>query len=208
MNCVDLETLLCDYVDGTLDYARKADVERHLAECPACAQTARDAAAAVVFIERAAAVEPPPELITRIVFDLTGGRAKAQEQRRDKWAWLGRLVEPVLQPRFAMGMAMTILSFAMLARLAGINVRQLSLSDVDPVKVWRTVDDRAHRAWNRTVKFYDNLQSVYEIRTRLRQLTEEDAAGQTVAPANSPGQSAPPSGASRGAETPEGTTKK
>ena len=195
MNCLDLETLLCDYVDGTLDYARKADVERHLAECPACAQTARDAAAAVVFMERAEAVEPPPELVTRIIFDLTGGRAKAQERRRDFWAIWGRLVEPVFQPRFAMGMAMTILSFAMLARLAGINVRQLSLSDVDPVKVWRTVDDRAHRAWNRTVKFYDNLQSVYEIRTRLRQLTEEDAAGRTVAPANSPDPS-------------EGTTKK
>jgi len=105
------------------------------------------------------------------------------------------LLEPVFQPRFAMGMAMTILSFAMLARLAGINVRQLSLSDVDPVKVWRTVDDRAHRGWNRTVKFYDNLQSVYEIRTRLRQLTEEDAAGRAAARANSPGPS-------------EGTTKK
>ena len=195
MNCLDLETLLCDYVDGTLDYIRKADVERHLAECPACAQTARDAAAAVIFMERAEAVEAPPELVTRIVFDLTGGRAKAQERRRDIWAALGRLVEPVFQPRFAMGMAMTILSFAMLARLAGINVRQLSLSDVDPVKVWRTVDDRAYRAWNRTVKFYDNLQSVYEIRTRLRQLTEEDAAGQAPAPANSPG-------------PPEGTTKK
>jgi hypothetical protein len=208
MNCLDLETLLCDYVDGTLDYARKADVERHLAECAACAQMARDAAAAVIFMERAEAVEPPPELITRIVFDLTGGRAKAQERRSDIWTALGRLMEPVFQPRFAMGMAMTILSFAMLARLAGINVRQLSLSDVDPVKVWRTVDDRAHRAWNRTVKFYDNLQSVYEIRTRLRQLTEEDTAGEPVAPANSPGQPEAPSGASRGAETPEGTTKK
>ena len=152
MNCLDLETLLCDYVDGTLDDVRKADIERHLADCPACAQTARDAAAAVIFMERAGAVEPPPELVTRIVFDLTGGRAKAQEPRMDIWAALARLMEPVFQPRFAMGMAMTILSFAMLARLAGINVRQFSVSDVDPVKVWRTVDDRAHRTWNRTVK--------------------------------------------------------
>ena len=69
MNCAELEELICDYVDGTLTAARKADVERHLEACPACAEMARDAAAAVAFMERAADVEPPPELITRILFD-------------------------------------------------------------------------------------------------------------------------------------------
>ncbi len=44
-------------------------MERHLAECPACAELARDSAAAVAFMERAAEVEPPPELMTRILFD-------------------------------------------------------------------------------------------------------------------------------------------
>jgi hypothetical protein len=32
-----------------------------------------------------------------------------------------------------MGMAMTVLSLSMLARFAGINVRQLSVADLDPV---------------------------------------------------------------------------
>ena len=189
MNCAELDLLLCDYIDGTLEAARKAAVEEHLARCAACAELAKDAAAALAFVERVPAVEPPPQLITRILFDISAEREKVGNRRSGLRSMLARLAEPVLQPRFAMGMAMTILSFAMLARLAGINVRQLSVSDVDPVKVWRTVDDRAHRAWNRTVKFYDNLQSVYEIRTRLRQLTEEDAAARTAAPADSPGPS-------------------
>jgi len=67
MNCADVEILICDYLDGTLPEERKSAVERHLAQCPACAELARDSAAAVAFMERAAAVEPPPELITRIL---------------------------------------------------------------------------------------------------------------------------------------------
>ena len=69
MNCADLEILICDYVDGTLDAAHRAEVEAHLAECELCAELAHDSAAAVRFMERAADVEPPPELVTRILFD-------------------------------------------------------------------------------------------------------------------------------------------
>ena len=69
MNCAELEILICDYVDGTLAGGQKAEVESHLEACPACAELARDSAAAVAFMERAADVEPPPELITRILFD-------------------------------------------------------------------------------------------------------------------------------------------
>ena len=47
MNCAEMEILICDYVDGTLARPREAAVERHLAECPACAELARDSAAAV-----------------------------------------------------------------------------------------------------------------------------------------------------------------
>ena len=34
MNCAELELLICDYVDGTLTAAGKAEVERHLEDLP------------------------------------------------------------------------------------------------------------------------------------------------------------------------------
>jgi anti-sigma factor RsiW len=174
MNCAELETLLCDYVDGTLGLEQKTEVERHLSQCAACSEMVRDAAAAVAFMERVAEVEPPPELITRILFERSAKLRKTPERRGSLRATLGRLFEPVLQPRFAMGMAMTILSFSMLGRFAGINVRQLNVSDLDPVKVWESVDDRVHRTWARAVKFYESLRLVYEVRSRLRELTEQE----------------------------------
>lgn len=173
MNCAEVEILLCDYVDGTLRPEQRASVEQHLTRCAACAETARDAAAAVSFMERAATVEPPPELVTRILFEISSLREKSGVRRIGLRAVLGRLVEPVLQPRFAMGMAMTILSFSMLGRFAGINVRQLDASDLDPARVWAAVDDRVHRGWARAVKFYESLRLVYEVRSRLRELTEQ-----------------------------------
>jgi len=203
MNCSDLETLLCDYVDGTLGPGRKAEVESHLSGCPACAETARDAAAAVAFMERAAEVEPPPELITRILFELPATQKRASGRPAGFRAALGRLLEPVLQPRFAMGMAMTILSFSMIARVAGINVRQLQISDLDPVRVWEAVDRRIEVGYQRVVKFYESLRFVYELRSRLSELTEkedvsaprEEAAPNSGAKPRKPaGQSPPESG--------------
>src|ERR1035441_9792152 len=108
MNCADVEILICDYLDGTLTAERKSAVERHLVQCPACAELARDSAAAVAFMGRAADVEPPPELITRILFDAPWSRGSAKP--KGVRSWMAGILSPLLQPRFAMGMAMTVLS--------------------------------------------------------------------------------------------------
>jgi hypothetical protein len=184
MNCADLEILICDYVDGTLPLERKAEVERHLAECPTCAELARDSAAAVQFMERAADVEPPPELITRILFDAPWSKGKPRSKAR---VWVTALLSPFLQPKYAMGMAMTILSISMLARFVA-PVRQPRISDLRPSAVWAGLEDRATRAWGRTVKFYDNLKFVYQIQTTLREWQQQDEERR---PANDPKTSEP-----------------
>jgi len=170
MTCADVEILICDYLDGTLTAERKSALERHLAQCPACAELARDSAAAVEFMARAADVEPPPELITRILFDAPG--SKDRSRPRGARSWMAGILSPILQPRFAMGMAMTILSLSLLARFVA-PVRQLQLSDLEPAKVWAGLEDRAYRSWGRTVKFYDNLKFVYQIQTTLREWQQQ-----------------------------------
>ena len=172
MNCAEIEVLICEYVDGTLAAAEKAEVERHLSACPACAEMARDSAAAVAFMESAADVEPPPELITKILFDAPWAKEKQKSKQRE---WFRALLSPILHPKFAMGMAMTILSLSMLARYVA-PVRQLRPADLKPTEVWAGIEDRAVRTWARTVKFYENLKIVYQIQTTLKewqQQTEE-----------------------------------
>jgi anti-sigma factor RsiW len=176
MNCADLEILLTDYLEGTLLYEQKSAFENHLKSCAGCRELVEDASSAVAFMERTATVEPPPELVTRILYEITSGPSHAAV--KPSWArrLFGKRVEAVLQPRYAMGMAMTVLSFAMLGRLSGLEVRQLSPSDLDPVKVWMAAEDRVHRTWERSVKYYESLRLVFEIQTQLKEWTDEQAA--------------------------------
>jgi hypothetical protein len=181
MSCADIELLICDYVDGTLPAAQKAEVERHLAECPACAELAQDSAAAVGFIARAEEVAPPPELVTKILFEAPWRKNKsAVEGLRGRLAaWL----RPVLQPKFVMGAAMTILSFSLLSRSTPFH--KLDKSDLEPKKVWVGLENRVMDAWDRTVKFYDNLKFVYQIQTTLREWQQQDEEQRPVKRQNS-----------------------
>ncbi|HYM12787.1 MAG TPA: zf-HC2 domain-containing protein [Bryobacterales bacterium] len=183
MTCAQIEIALCDYLDGTLAAAEKAEVERHLSTCTACAELARDAGAAIAFMERAAEVEPPPELVTRM-FTVPGMR-EARTARGGLRGWLNRLAQPVLQPRMVMGLSLTILFFGMMVRCAGIPEKRLSASDLNPTHVWAGIEDRVQRGWERSVKFYENLRFVYQIQSRVREWREQQEPD-NAAPAENP----------------------
>jgi Putative zinc-finger len=178
MNCAEVEVLICDYVDGTLLPGSRAEVERHLTECAACAALVEDSTAAVRFIEHAADVEPPQELVSRILFD--------PPWHHYRKGWFSKAFHAVLQPKFAMSMALTVLSFSMMLP----KVRQLEPADLAPAQVWAGLEDRAYRIWGRTLKFYDNLKFVYQIQTTLREWQQQAPEAQPAAtPETSPGKS-------------------
>jgi hypothetical protein len=172
MNCAEFEILLCDYIDGTLDAARRQVFEEHLQSCAGCAELVRDASGAVAFIERVAEVEPPQELLTKIAFQIPAGRPITARLGITS-GWFSKAFQHVLQPKFAMGMAMTILSFSMLGKFAGLEVRQLTADDLRPSKVIASIDDKLHRTWQRGVKYYESLRLVYEVQSRLKEWTDQ-----------------------------------
>jgi len=158
MKCADLEILLADYLDGAVSGVEKSAVEAHLAGCAACVELARDAARAVAFMERAATVEAPPGMVARILAD---------DRIRVRRSWVERLLgfvsqydaqlvwRFVWQPRLAMGLAMMVLSIAMLGRM------------------WGPAENQVHRAWDRTVKQYENLPLVSAIQSQLEDWTQD-----------------------------------
>ena len=181
MNCAEIELLICEYVDGTLTPAQKAQVNLHLSECPACRELARDCAVAVRFMERAEEVTPPAELVTRILFEAPWRKNKSVVEgfRGHLAAWL----RSALQPRFVMGAAMTILSFSLLSRFTPIH--QLDKNDLKPKVVLTSLENRVLDVWDRAVKFYDNLKFVYQIQTTLREWQQQDEEQQSVKRQNS-----------------------
>jgi len=178
LTCEQFEALLADQIDGELDAPARADdrtaFERHLAECPACAQLAEDARSAVAFMEIAADVEPPPELTAKIL-EATHAGWEFKLRARGVRGWINRFFAPVLKPRFVMGAMMTMMSLTMLSRCAGDPRKPMTAADLDPVRLYSSLDDRTHRLWDRTVKSYESMRLVYEIRSQLNEWKQQQA---------------------------------
>jgi anti-sigma factor RsiW len=163
VTCADFEILLADFLDGTLRADEKLAVENHAAACTACAELARDVSGAMAFIERAAEVAPPPVLVNRILSATAAERVEGSWLVRPQVAslkprrwkqWMG----VVLQPRFAMSLAMAAISLAMLGRFGP------------------AAEVGVQRAWDRAMKNYDNMQLVYEVQNQWQEWNQENGA--------------------------------
>lgn len=185
--CAEFDNLLADYVDNTLTPEVRAVFEEHARSCAACGELLRDVTGAVSFMGRVADVTPPADLVTRIAFQTPIGRTRGP---LDTPGFLSRMaakwLRPVLQPRLAMGMAMTILSFAMLEKCTGVHVQHIQATDLSPIRVWDGMEDRVIRTKDRAVKYYENIRLVYDVETRLRDLDEKRSASPKEAPQGKP----------------------
>jgi anti-sigma factor RsiW len=184
MKCAEFESTLADYLDGTLGDAGRAALEQHAASCAGCREFMREVTGAVAFLKRAEEIEPPETLITRIAFQAPLGRTREPFEKPGFFRrTLGKWLQPVLQPRLVMGMAMTVLSFAMLERCTGVKVQHIQAADLSPIHVWGGVEDKAVRIKDRLLKNYENLRVVYEVETRLKDLEQQQEAAQDQPPA-------------------------
>ena len=184
LSCEQFEILLADYIDGELSSpARAGDraaFEQHLSSCPACAEFAADAQSAVSFLEITADVEPPPVLMTKILHATNEGWEFKLRARGIRGA-INRFFAPVLQPRFVMGAMMTLMSVTMLSRCAGGPKAKLTPADLDPVRIWSSLDDRTHRIWDRTLKSYESMRLVFEIRNQINDWKQQQAEAEEAA---------------------------
>ncbi|MCU0229494.1 MAG: hypothetical protein MUF01_17835, partial [Bryobacterales bacterium] len=105
------------------------------------------------------------------------GEARRETRREVRnsgiFASLAVWLAPMLQPRFVMGMAMTILSVSMIGQLTGTRIDQVSANDLKPTAIWSAIGFRAERAWDRAAKYYESLRVVYEMRTRVQEWSDQ-----------------------------------
>jgi anti-sigma factor RsiW len=172
LSCAEFEELLADWIDETLPVAERDAVLRHLETCAACASLAEDARFAVGFMERAADVEVSPVLVTKIL-QATNEGWEFKLRGRGISGWINRTFAPVLRPRFVMGAILTLMSLTIMARGCGVPATTFTSAQLDPVRLWTALDNRAHRVWEQGVKSYESMRLVYEVRTQIEDWTRQ-----------------------------------
>ena len=184
MTHLDLENLASEYMEGQLDATRRAALEAHLGECKACTELIADLRHALEVCRSAEDLEPTPWLISKILRATVGERKPTFTER------VAGFLRPSVQPRLAYTVAMAVFSFSIIVNAAGINLRRLTLQDLNP----RTWVYQAERTGNllyaRAEKFYYDLRVVYEIESRFRQLRAQPSEENQEAPSPA----APPGG--------------
>jgi hypothetical protein len=215
--CNQVETLLCDYLDRLLSAGEVTALEEHVAGCPACALTVADMRLAMRYAQEAGAVDVPVELISRILEQTTGqAPAGVPEWRHRLTGWWDRTVSPVvrsvMEPKFALGLAMTVISCSMMLSTAGFDVRRLQWSDLQPANLRTNVTRRVALAGAWATKSYENLRVVYEIQTQLQAWRDDSAANTTDSkqpdapgPKNGNGKGKPSTGSGNGSGTGAGS---
>ncbi len=175
MTRAELEARIADYLDGTLDEAEVAAFEQYLALYPDLAELVQDAGEAMSILKHVEAPEPPPAFYARLEIAMDEARSTTRRETRNAgiFAGLAAFFAPILQPRFVMGMAMTILSVSMIGQLTGTRIDQVSASDLKPAAIWSSVGYRAERVWDRATKYYESLRVVYEMRTRVQEWSDQ-----------------------------------
>jgi len=191
MTHLEIENLASDYLEGLLDPSLRATVEAHLSGCAACRELMGDVRHALELCRAAEDVEPKPWLVSKILLATIGERKPTWGER------IAAFFRPVLQPRVAYPIAMTVFTFSIIVNAAGLNLRSLRFEDLNP-RTWISRADRqGHLMIARAEKFYYDLRVVVEIESRFRQLRgqpqgQEEETPKPAAPGGGSSQGTPP----------------
>ncbi len=167
MKCREFESLLTEYLDERLSSDERREMDAHLLGCDACRAEQEDASFAMLLLREAPPVAPPPQLIADIIHDTIGvGSGVLAPASGGLWGFLLPILNPFLEPRFVMGMAMTVVSFSMLS-YHGQRAFE-SWRDNEPSALTRmavSTSDSAESAWQRLTDMAATARELYELQT-------------------------------------------
>jgi hypothetical protein len=171
MTHLELENLISEYLEGQLDAARRVEVEAHLQGCAPCEELVKDVRHAMEMCQSAEELEPAPWLVPKILLATIGERKPTFREQ------VAAYFRPAARMKLAYGVAMAVFSFSIIVNTAGINLRSITLSDLNPRTWFLQANMTGHRMVARAEKFYYDLRVVYEIESRLRQFRQQVGSG-------------------------------
>ena len=146
ISCSEFEELLADHIDGTLTAQANAAYKSHMSACESCATLAQDAQTANVFLATTETPVAAPWVTEKMVETILRNTVRAPGLFTRFMVAVG--LARVWAPRLIMGLSMAALSLVMINRF------------------WDTQEKGVYRAWDRTVKNYENMQLVSSVQNQ------------------------------------------
>jgi len=174
MQCAEVEALLAEALDGTLQGSQLAAFEAHQQGCASCRTMVEEAQAGMHWLKGLDEAEPPRNLVHNILAQTIGALPSEHAMpapRPEGWveklkARLAPIFAPVATPRFAMSFGMAFFSITMLLGIAGFHMSDLRHWDLSSHGVMKTYYDTQARI----IRYYENMRLVYEIESRVHDL--------------------------------------
>lgn len=185
MKCREFESLLTEYLDDCLSADERRGMDAHRLSCETCNEDYEESAFAWNLLREAPPTEPPPQLIADIIHDTVGvgsGMLAPAAAGGGVWGLLQPVLNPFLEPRFVMGMAMTVVSFSMLsyhAERAFDSYRNGGAAAL--MEMATSTGDRAGDSWQRLTDMAAAAREFYEL--QLAPSAESDGERPTQTPA-------------------------
>jgi hypothetical protein len=185
MQCGDFDARLADVLDGMMSGAELEAFKAHAAACMDCGPLFTQAQAGMQALKSLVEVEPPMNLVHNIIARTSAiDPAMQPKMAAPTMGWLGRTREwmsPVLnpvvrvisQPRLAMTAAMAFFSFSLVLNMAGVKMSDFRNIDLRPSAISTTASMQYHQTTAKVVKYYENIRFVYELESRMKELTKD-----------------------------------
>jgi hypothetical protein len=174
VKCAEVEALLAEVLDGTLQGEQLIGFEAHQQSCASCRGMVEEARAGMHWLKGLDEAEPPVHLVLNILAQTIGALPSEHAvvaPRGEGWfeklkARLAPVFAPVATPRFAMSFGMAFFSITMLLGIAGFHMSDLRHLDLSSKGIMKTYYDSEARI----IRYYENMRLVYEIESRVRDL--------------------------------------
>jgi hypothetical protein len=148
MKCIEAEEYLSGYMESVLPSTEMERVRRHLEQCPRCAALLDAMRFAVEICRNYPEPEMDPRLPDRILARTTGRPASFYERLRRF------VLQPLLAPRFAFGVGLAVLFFALTVHLIFPRM-PAALSSLTPSSVYAFMDRGVRQLYGEGLKAYD-----------------------------------------------------
>jgi hypothetical protein len=199
ISCAEFDARLTDALDGVLSGRELEEFRAHVEACTDCGPVYQQASRGMELLKSLEEVEPPTHLVHNILAKTSHKEARVVATVAGQTVGWGRriadFISPslapafanvsfrgLMQPRFAMTMAMTFFSVSLILNAAGIRVKDIKNLDLRPNAIATSASLTYHETTAKVVKYYENIRFLNEWESRLKSVQQNSGSDEEKKP--------------------------